>query len=399
MKTENQLRTGYTTGTTAAAAAGAAAFFLCTGRLPEKAYALLPDGSEAVLPVENGEWLEKKLSSEEEVRFRGVFCMVRKDAGDDPDVTNEAFIRAEVWELAKQPLDERPCYRSEEHPGLWLYGGRGVGMVTKKGLSCPVGYPAINPVPRAMIFAEVDRARKAAGYPQKQLWIEISIPAGEELAARTFNPKLGIVGGISVLGTSGIVHPMSEAALVETIRLEIRVRAAEGKRTLAVAPGNYGEHFLKEAMGLSMDSFVKCSNFIGETFRILCEERIETVLLAGHIGKLIKVAGGVMNTHSKYGDRRMEILMQCAGAVGMTDGEITPLAGMNTTEEAVEYLSEAGWLSEVTGYAAEKIKTVLEERFGIRTEVLLFSSERGLLAKTGGAFAVAAGISPETTDT
>lgn len=144
--------------------------------------------------------------------------------------------------------------------------------------------------------------------PELPLRIEISIPSGRELAEKTFNPHLGIIGGISVLGTTGIVNPMSEAALVETIRLDIRVHAQEDVSLLAVAPGNYGERFLKEETGLSMENFIKCSNFIGTSFKMLSQEGIHQALLAGHVGKLVKVAGGVMNTHSRYGDRRMEIL-------------------------------------------------------------------------------------------
>ena len=379
------MRTGYTTGTCAAAAAGAAAFFLCTGTKQPHASVLLPDGSELVLPIV---WDS----------VEPLCCGVHKDAGDDPDVTGGTLICAQVMDLSEYrkeeralscltPLEQSHVYRDDAYPGLWLRGGRGIGTVTKKGLSCPVGFPAINPVPRQMILAEADRARRRAGCPDRELVITVSVPEGEALAARTFNPKLGIVGGISVLGTSGIVHPMSEEALIETIRLEIRVRAGEGRRILAVAPGNYGERFLKETMGLSMDSFVKCSNFIGDTFQMMKEEKIEKVLLAGHVGKLIKVAGGVMNTHSRYGDRRMEIMEQCACSVGMPEEQAGKLKAMNTTEEAADYLAETGWLTAVMQEAARHGKEVLEKRFGLETELLLFSMERGLLAETGGAAA------------
>ena len=380
------MRTGYTTGTCAAAAAGAAAFFVCSGRKLSHAAVLLPDGSEALLPLtwDVGEPLR---------------CGVYKDAGDDPDVTDGTLVCAEVRDLLEAQkegqesgfaaiAEQRSVYRDDRYPGLCLLGGQGVGTVTKKGLSCPVGFPAINPIPRQMILAEAARARKRAGCPERELMITVSIPEGEALAARTFNPKLGIVGGISILGTSGIVHPMSEAALVETIRLEIRVRAGEGRRLLAVAPGNYGERFLKETMGLSLDSFVKCSNFIGDTFRMMKEEHIEKVLLAGHVGKLIKVAGGVMNTHSRFGDRRMEILEDCALSVGMPKEQAEQLRLMNTTEEAAGYLVETGWLPAVMQEAARRGKEVLEKQFGVKTEILLFSMEHGLLAETAGAAAL-----------
>ena len=218
-------------------------------------------------------------------------------------------------------------------------------MVTRDGLSCPVGHYAINPVPRTAIFREAALARREAGMPELPLRIEISIPSGRELAEKTFNPHLGIIGGISVLGTTGIVNPMSEAALVETIRLDIRVHAQKDVSLLAVAPGNYGERFLKEETGLSMENFIKCSNFIGTSFKMLSQEGIHQALLAGHVGKLVKVAGGVMNTHSRYGDRRMEILSACARTVGFPEADA--LLPMNTTEEAADFLYEHGYLKQV----------------------------------------------------
>lgn len=396
------MKNGYTTGTCAAAAAGAAVLFLCTGCLPDFAEVFMPDGAEVFFPIEavSDELLPEILKDTVPMKHSEdvvpVLCGVRKDAGDDPDVTNGALvvvsaarIPEELWGgKVMDPIvlpDGRLCYQDEQYPGLWLTGGRGIGRVTKRGLACPAGYHAINPVPRQMIFAQADRARREAGCPELPLLLTVSIPEGEALASRTFNPNLGIQGGISVLGTTGIVHPMSEAALVETIRLDIRIRTAEGRRILAVAPGNYGGHYLRKELGLSVASFVKCSNYIGDTFQMMKEEGIGRVLLAGHPGKLVKVAGGMLNTHSRHGDRRMEILSTCALEAGMNQEQTAPLAAMNTTEEAVEYLEALGWLSQVFGYVAAKIKSVLEARYGLETEVILFSTERGYLAGTAGA--------------
>ena len=337
-----------------------------------------PSGETARLFVEQAERLPGKTAC----------CSVRKDAGDDPDVTDGTLVGARV-SYTGGPPSGRPCYEDPGYPGLYLTGGEGVGLVTKSGLSCPVGYSAINPVPREMIFKEVDRARRRAGLADRGLLLEIFIPDGERLAEHTFNPKLGIEGGISILGTSGIVNPMSEAALIETIRLEIRVKAAEGRTMLAVAPGNYGERFLKEETGLLMNAFVKCSNFIGDTFSMMREEGIRRVLLGGHVGKLVKVAGGVLNTHSRYGDRRMEILSDCAAESGVDMDAAAVLAGMNTTEEAAEYLDRIGVLAPVMDCVAARVKRVLEAESGIETEVLLFSGTMGLLAKTGQALAFA----------
>ena len=300
---------------------------------------------------------------------------------------------AEFFNMRRSQMDEHPEVAAffermtflplEKITPMVPPGGAGIGMVTRDGLSCPVGHYAINPVPRTAIFREAALARREAGMPELPLRIEISIPSGRELAEKTFNPHLGIIGGISVLGTTGIVNPMSEAALVETIRLDIRVHAQEDVSLLAVAPGNYGERFLKEETGLSMENFIKCSNFIGTSFKMLSQEGIHQALLAGHVGKLVKVAGGVMNTHSRYGDRRMEILSACARTVGFPEADA--LLPMNTTEEAADFLYEHGYLKQVMEQVANQVKAVLEEESGVQTEVMLFSSNYGLMARTAGA--------------
>ena len=406
---KTELRTGFTTGTCAAACTRAAVLLLCTGEAPAAAETVTPSGVRAILPIVHAE-REKN----------SAVCSVQKDSGDDPDVTNGTRICARVilthhdsmtrFYNKEKSADNRMLsnetllgtinthilekdvkrlkgsesgYTDPNYPGIEVTGGEGIGIVTRGGLSCPVGHYAINPVPRAAIFREADLARREAAMPDLPLRVEISIPAGRELAEKTFNPHLGIVGGISVLGTTGIVNPMSEAALVETIRLDIRVHAQENVSLLAVAPGNYGERFLKEETGLSMENFIKCSNFIGDSFKMLAQEGIHRALLAGHIGKLVKVAGGVMNTHSRYGDRRMEILAACARSVNFPEAEA--LLPMNTTEEAADFLRERGWLGRVMDQVAYQVKEVLEEKSGVLTEVMLFSSNYGLMARTAGA--------------
>lgn len=180
-------------------------------------------------------------------------------------------------------------------------GGDGVGRVTKPGLDQPVGNAAINHVPREMIEKEVREVCELLDF-KGTLDITISVPKGNELAERTFNPRLGIVGGISILGTSGIVEPMSSQALIDTIRVELRQRYSLGYDYVAVAPGNYGLDFMKESYGYDLDRSVKCSNFIGETIDMAADMGFKRMLLTGHIGKLIKVAGGIMNTHSREAD-------------------------------------------------------------------------------------------------
>ena len=209
----------------------------------------------------------------------------------------------------------------------------------------------------------------------------VSVPGGEELARKTFNPRLGIVDGISILGTTGIVRPMSEDALLATIRLDIRVKAAGGQKILAVAPGNYGADFLKKRLGLDPEQFVTCSNYVGETFRMFTEEGIRQVLFAGHMGKLIKVAGGILNTHSKYGDHRMEITADCAREAGAPK---ETLLAMNTTDEAAETLRKQEILERTLEIAAEKIQTILEDRYRVDTEVIIFTGS-GDVGMTAGA--------------
>ena len=195
---------------------------------------MTPSGVRAILPIVRAEREEDS-----------AVCGVQKDSGDDPDVTNGTLVCARAV-LAYHDSITESGYTDPAYPGIEVTGGEGIGMVTRDGLSCPVGHYAINPVPRTAIFREAALARREAGMPELPLRIEISIPSGRELAEKTFNPHLGIIGGISVLGTTGIVNPMSEAALVETIRLDIRVHAQKDVSLLAVAPGNYGERFLKK---------------------------------------------------------------------------------------------------------------------------------------------------------
>ena len=415
MEEKRQLKSGFTTGTCAAAAAMAAAQALAGGRKREYVSLMTPGGREAAFEVlwqpecgekagggQDGFWPGSE-SPEKQI------CMVRKDSGDDPDVTNGTLIGAAVSfgenvQRAEESGEELPGIYSDhsQSPSVYLAGGIGVGRVTKRGLKCPVGYPAINPVPRQMIAEAARTALWNLGC-ERPVYIEIFIPAGRELALKTFNPRLGIEGGISVLGTTGIVNPMSEQALIETIRLDIRVQAAEIRTLLAVAPGIYGEAFLREEMGLSMDAFVKCSNFVGETFSMLKEEGVRQALFAGHLGKLIKVAGGVMNTHSKYGDRRMEILADCLAETWNSEEKrsgrsalnrrreevIGQILSMNTTDQAAEFLSAQGLLASVMKTVTGRIKSVLESRFQIETEVIVFSGSAGILGMTAGAAAFA----------
>ena len=234
-----------------------------------------------------------------------------------------------------------------------------------------------------MIAKEVSEVCALLDY-RGGLDIVISVPGGEALAARTFNPRLGIVGGISILGTSGIVEPMSSQALLDTIRVELNQRRAEGYDSVAVTPGNYGRDYMKRRYGYDLDRSVKCSNFIGQTIDMAAELGFQRILLTGHIGKLIKVAGGIMNTHSREADARMELLAAFALRCQVPAECARRILDCLNTEEALALLQESGKLQEVMDYAMERICFYLDKRAGQRLEIacIMYSSEFGELARS-----------------
>lgn len=372
-KNKAGLRRGWTTGTCAQAAAAAAAQALLAGSLPREGAdwtvtVHLPDGQPFTLPVQSGK-IEKRDS---QGRPLAVTCKVKKDSGDDPDVTDGVTVCATVSFFSEDRIE--------------IDGGQGIGRVTKPGLSQPVGSAAINPVPRQMIQKELIRLKEAAGW-EGGFQVLVEIPGGEKLAQRTFNPRIGIVGGLSVLGTSGIVEPMSEKALIDTIEVEIKVKLAEGRRCLIAAPGNYGLDFLRDRWGILARDTVKCSNYIGETIDLAAEHGAEGLLFVGHIGKLVKIAGGIMNTHSRWGDCRMELLASAALRAGLSGDRAAALLGCNTTEDALQILTEKE-RRKVMDCLLEKIHTYLNIRAqssaqrDMKTGAVLFSNVYGVLGMT-----------------
>lgn len=355
---QKKMRTGYTTGSCAAAAAKAAVCMLLSGEVIQQVRLMTPKGVELDLEVEQ---IQR--------RQHGVRCAVRKDSGDDPDVTNGIYVYAEV--------------RKEPEPGIYLDGGEGIGRITKKGLEQPVGAAAINRVPRQMILEAVKEQSIRYGY-QGGLSVIISAPEGKKLAAKTFNPRLGIENGISILGTSGIVEPMSEKALTDTIFLEMKMLKENGIDRCCVVSGNYGRDFLAEQLGVDTDQAVKCSNYIGETIDAAVNLEMRSLLLIGHIGKLIKVAAGVMNTHSRQADCRMEVLAAYAAAEGASAECVQAILSCITTTEALELLKEKGILSGVMERVMERIDFHLRHRAGgsLQVEAIVFSTEDGILGKT-----------------
>jgi cobalt-precorrin-5B (C1)-methyltransferase len=358
------MRYGFTTGSCAAAAAKAAAYMLLTGREKTKITIETPKGIPYTAQI-------LRICRKE----REVSCAVEKDGGDDPDITTGALICAKV----SLPQEEG----REALARVVIDGGFGVGRVTKPGLDQPVGNAAINHVPREMIEREVLQVCQVLDYCGS-LAVEISVPEGEHLAERTFNPRLGIVGGISILGTSGVVEPMSTQAILDTIRVELRQQRALGREDVVISPGNYGLDFLKNTYHYDLDKSVKCSNFIGLTIDMAVEEGFKRLLLAGHIGKLIKVAGGIMNTHSREGDCRMELLTAFAVKCGVAAVDAAKLLSCVTTEEAVRILDECGRRQEVMDYAMERILFYLEKRAQgkLAIECIMYANDFGALAKS-----------------
>lgn len=357
------MRHGFTTGSCAAAASKAAAYMLLTGHRKNQITIETPGGisyTAEIIDIHIGEHCAS--------------CAVVKDGGDDPDVTTGMKIYSKVS-------------LTEEADGkcavLHIDGGEGVGRVTRPGLDQSVGNAAINHVPRAMIAKEVSEVCALLDY-RGGLDIVISVPGGEALAARTFNPRLGIVGGISILGTSGIVEPMSSQALLDTIRVELNQRRAEGYDSVAVTPGNYGRDYMKRRYGYDLDRSVKCSNFIGQTIDMAAELGFQRILLTGHIGKLIKVAGGIMNTHSREADARMELLAAFALRCQVPAECARRILDCLNTEEALALLQESGKLQKVMDYAMERICFYLDKRAGQRLEIacIMYSSEFGELARS-----------------
>ena len=355
------LRCGYTTGSCATAAAKAAATMLLTGERVATVRIDTPKG--VVLELEP---LEVELAEQY------VSCAIRKDSGDDPDDTNGVLVFAKVEKVAE--------------PGVHIEGGVGVGRVTKPGLACAVGGPAINPTPRRMITAEVGSVMEQVGYSEGLL-VTISIPEGVEIAKKTFNPRLGIIGGLSVLGTSGIVEPMSEKALIETMYVEMRAQKARGNKNLLVFFGNYGEDFTRDVMQLDLEGAVTCSNFVGELLDYAVFLGFETLLLIGHSGKLVKLAQGVMNTHSKYADCRTELFALEAMFHGASIEVGQEIYHCLTTDEVTKILKREQIFEPVMDKVTERIDFYMQHRVHgkIKTAAFMFSNVYGILGKTKAA--------------
>lgn len=360
-KGDRLLRCGFTTGSCAAAAAKAAVTMLLTGELVGRTEIMTPKGIPFTPQIERTERSHSRVS-----------CSVQKDGGDDPDVTDGLFITATV----------------EAIPGghIEIDGGTGVGRVTRRGLDQPVGAAAINRVPRRMIEENIREVLKKH-QADCGIRVVISVEGGEECAKKTFNPRLGIVGGISILGTSGIVVPMSEKALTDTIRVDMKAQIAQGNGFVIAVPGNYGVRYCRDALGIGDEHIVICSNYIGETIDAAEEFGAKGLLFVGHLGKFVKLAVGIMNTHSKEADGRMEILAAHVIQSGGSADAAAEVLQCVTTDEAIAATGRHGLTEKVMAGIVSRSEYYLRKRVNKTLDIglVIYSFEEGPLGMTENA--------------
>lgn len=367
---KEKLRCGYTTGSCAAAAAKAAAEMLVSGSKLSAVQINTPKGILLDLDV-----LDAEISD------NYAECAIKKDSGDDPDITDGILVYAKVSRLTF---------------GIEITGGKGVGIVTKAGLDQAVGAYAINSVPRKMITLAVGEIAEKYDY-HGGFKVEISVPEGENIAKKTFNPRMGIVDGISIIGTSGIVEPMSNSALIETIRLEEKMRRAEGHNTLLLTIGNYSEGYIQRSMPFALEKSVKCSNFIGEAIDIALEFGFESILIIGHMGKLVKLGAGIMNTHSAQADGRMDVLVTCGLLAGADSEMLKKLPDCVTVDAALDILKTSGMLEKTLEILADRAEYYLNAKVKNSIEIgaIMFSDKHPVTVKTSLADKLAGQISEE----
>lgn len=346
-----ELRKGVTTGASAAAAAQAAVIMLFQQEKIPWARVVNPAGQEIVVPVkdvfyENG----------------AARAVVVKDGGDDYDITHGLEIAVKAVKAKN---------------GINILAGEGIGVVTKPGLQVPVGEPAVNPVPRQMITRAVQPY-----IPEGEgVELEINVPGGEEAARKTLNPKLGIYGGISILGTTGIVEPMSEEAFKKSLVPQISMALAHGYTTLCLTPGRLGERWVVDQLGVPCDAIVQMSNFVGFMLNACVELGAKRVVLAGHHSKISKVAAGCFHTHSRVADARLEVLAACAGLCGAEATVIKKVLEANTSEEAYTILVENKLERVMAVVAARAAARAQEYVFGeMEIGVIMFDMGGNILA-------------------
>lgn len=359
MEDTKELRKGITTGASAAAAAQAAVILLFENKEICSARVFNPGGKEIIVPIHKNSRLDDTAEA-----------VVIKDGGDDFDITHGMEVRVQAF---RTPA------------GIKIRAGEGIGIVTKEGLQVPVGEPAINPVPRQMITSAVaSHLPEGAGVE-----LTVSVPGGAEAARKTLNPKLGIINGISILGTTGIVEPMSEEAFKNSLAPQIAIALAAGHTSLCLVPGRLGENWAVERLGVPPDAVVQMSNFVGFMLNACVKMGVRRVLLAGHHSKLAKVAAGCFHTHNKISDARLEVVAALAGTQGASPQIIKDILAANTSDEAYGILLEHQ-LEHVMELVAERATAkakahVFDE---IEMGVCLFDMKGRVLAEDAGALEI-----------
>jgi cobalt-precorrin-5B (C1)-methyltransferase len=353
------LRHGYTTGACAAAAAKGALLSLLQQQAVAEVSLVLPMGQVVAFPLHRCEFSRDE-----------AFASVIKDAGDDPDVTHHAEIGARI--------------RWSSHTGVAIRGGKGVGIVTKKGLPVQPGEPAINPAPRKLIIDTLAQVLAEAHAPQPGVVVEVVVPRGEELAKKTFNPRLGIVGGISILGTTGIVVPYSTSAWVASVVQAIDVAAAQGIGHVVLSVGARGERLARQYFDLPEMAFIQTGPFIGEALAQCGKDGIVHISLTAMIGKLAKFAAGHSSVHSTSGPQDFKFLAGIATEVGADANMVEQVLGANTAQEVAEMMSEHGlteFFIRLCRRAAEFARTRTSSAL---VDVLLLAHDGRLLARCSG---------------
>ena len=384
-------RRGYTTGSCATAVSKAAVYMLLTNEKIDTVNIDTPKGIYLSIPVVSSE-----IKKNEDTGEIYSICSVEKDGGDDIDATNGIEIFAKATWVYEDEIDKSEKNFSFEGDGFCVFSGDGVGIITKKGLSVEPGRPAINPVPQKMIAKEVESVLKASGENvlndknsldnrKKVIKITIFIPKGEEVANKTFNPRLGIVGGISIIGTSGIVEPMSDEGWKKSLSIELNMKKELGMDKIILVPGNHGESFISDRIGEN-SSVVRMSNFLGYMLMEAKRMGFKKILLVGHIGKFIKLSAGIFNTHSKVADARNEILIANLALMGASTELVRKIDSCLTTEEATDIVYENGF-GEVFDIICEKCKKRAEMHVDneIEIEVFIFKMDKTVLGKSKNA--------------
>lgn len=351
-----KLRYGFTTGSCAIAGAKAA----CEVLFNNKKFDFIE------IKLINGEFLNIEVENLL-VKDEYVEVTIIKDAGDDPDITNGIEIRVQVRKIKENTIN--------------ILGGIGVGKVTKKGLNQAIGQWAINSGPRQMIKENLEEYIENKDFGVE---VKVIVPNGEEVAKKTLNEKLGIIGGISILGSTGIVKPMSEEAFKKSLDIELSVLLKEKtSNEVYFSFGNYGKKFAMEVLKVEEKNILITSNFIGYMLESAGNQGVKELKIIGNLGKVIKVAGGIFHTHNRVADGRMEILTANAMLLGEKQENLLKIMNANTCEEAIEYIENKELFNFLSDKVKEKCEAYLKRvGYNMNIEVLIFSNEYGELGRS-----------------